>query len=409
MPFFYDVGLKLYKTAISIWSLKDEKAKKWKNGRKEQSKNLEENLLKNSGAYWFHCASLGEFEQAKPLIDEIKSLSAQNKVVVTFFSPSGYEIRKHFKNADYICYLPLDSKNNAKQFVGWLKPKAAFFVKYELWYHYLNELKGKQVKSYLVSAVFREDHRYFKWYGKLFKQMLLSLDFVFVQDKKSEEILKLNECQNVLFTGDTRFDRVNESALNAKKDEVIEAFIKDSKLVIAGSSWQPEEEMLSKMKEENKVKLIIAPHDVSKKHIDELKLKFPAALLYTKWEESNEESFVMIVDCIGVLSNIYQYGQIAFIGGGFTGALHNILEPATFGCGVVFGPKHDRFPEAQALIDAEGALEITQKEDLRKLVSKLYDGTIEVKQLGRNARIFVEQNLGATKRIIKKLKEDKVL
>ena len=409
MPFLYDVGLSLYKTGVYIWSFRDEKAKKWKEGREEQSKDLNSKLKQNKGAYWFHCASLGEFEQAKPLIDEIKLISKENKVVLTFFSPSGYEVRKDYENSDFTCYLPLDSEKNAVQFVEKLSPKAVFFVKYELWYHYLCELKKRKIKSYLISAVFREDHRYFKWYGKLFKEMLLSLDFIFVQDKKSESILKKNGCSKVMFSGDTRFDRVNESALHKKKDIIIEEFVQDSKLVIAGSSWQPEEEILSRMREENKVKLIIAPHDVSEFHIEELRKQFPLASLYTRWEDEKKESYVMIIDCVGVLSNIYQYGQIAFVGGGYTGALHNILEPATFGCAVVFGPKHDRFPEAQALLDAEGAREIVKNEDLRELVSKLYDGTGKIKQLGRNARIFVEQNLGATKRILKKLKEDKVI
>ena len=381
-------------------------------------KNLFENLkhqLKNSALrtpdsqlIWFHCASLGEFEQGRPLMEKIKNQQPDVKILLTFFSPSGYEIRKNYAGADFIFYLPMDTPSNAKKFVEIVNPQRVFFVKYEFWFNYLSELKNRNIPTYLVSGIFREDHHFFKRTGAWFRKQLSAFTHFFLQDERSVELLNLIGYKNTTLAGDTRFDRVFEVAKNVKQIDLVKQFVGSYKIIIAGSSWLEDEKIISNFRFQiSDFKLIIAPHEIDEKHLTSIEAEFiplsrgaGVCLRYSLANENNiKDAQILIIDNIGLLSSLYQYGTIAFIGGGFGKGIHNILEAATFGLPVIFGPKYQKFAEAKELIKLGGAFSINDVSEFEKVMSLLSDEQV-LKTASQISRMYVQGRVGATEKIL---------
>lgn len=412
MRFLYNLSIYSYIFYIRVGSLFNAKAKLMIAGRK----NIFENIysqLKNSNLrtpdsplIWFHCASLGEFEQGRPLMEKLKLQQPDVKILLTFFSPSGYEIRKNYSGADFIFYLPMDTPSNAKKFMEIVNPQKVFFVKYEFWFNYLSELKNKNIPTYLVSGIFREDHHFFKNTGAWFRKQLSSFTHFFLQDEKSVKLLNSIGYTNTTLCGDTRFDRVFEVAKSVKQIDLVKLFVGSHKIIIAGSTWLEDERMISKFQISD-FKLIIAPHEIDEKHLSSLEAQFipllrgaGVCLRYSKANESNiKESKILIIDNIGMLSSLYQYGTIAFIGGGFGKGIHNILEAATFGLPVIFGPNYQKFTEAKELIKLGGAFSINDVSEFEKTMSLLSDEQV-LKTASQISRMYVQGRVGATEKIL---------
>ena len=378
-------------------------------GRKDVFKTLEAKIQANDKSIWFHAASLGEYEQGLPVIEKIKEKYPSHKIIVTFFSPSGYEVRKNNTVADCTVYLPLDTQKNAKQFIELTNPELVFFIKYEYWPNYLNELKKRNIKTYLISGILRENQAFFKWYGGFYRKSLDAFDFFFVQNESSKQLLQSLGHQNVLVSGDTRFDRVSTIL---EKDNTLNfiAEFKDNKItVVVGSSWPKDEEIIAQYinqySNEN-VKFIIAPHNIKAEQIAKLKalITKPTALFSEKENQSLSDQQVFIIDTIGILTKIYSYADIAYVGGGFGNpGIHNILEPATFGIPIVIGPNYSHFAEATALVKLEGCVSIANNKDLLETFDDLiYKPDIRF-QKGAICRQFVQQNKGATAIILNHL------
>jgi 3-deoxy-D-manno-octulosonic-acid transferase len=392
---------------VSIASLFNDKAKLWVEGRKDLFVQIANQINSEEQIYWFHCASLGEYEQGKPLIEKLKSSNRDIKIVVTFFSPSGYENRKNDTLIDYCFYLPKDSAANAKRFIELVKPERAFFIKYEFWYFFLQELNRNNIPTYLVSGVFRENQLFFKSYGSTHKKMLTFFTHFFVQNERSKNLLASLNYTNITIAGDTRIDRVYKNSLKPETLPLIEKFKGDNRIIIAGSSWQPEEKIICDyiLSSDKQFKYIIAPHDVSNTHIAQLE-KLLGDMNYLKYSEATEENInlhaILIIDNIGILANTYQYTDIALIGGGFKGALHNVLEPASFGNVVMFGNKHSKFHEAEELLNSNAAYEISYTDDLIASVNHLLiEDNLE--QTQKAAKDYITNGVGATDSIIKAL------
>ena len=378
-------------------------------GRKDVFKTLEAKIQANDKSIWFHAASLGEYEQGLPVIEKIKEKYPSHKIIVTFFSPSGYEVRKNNTVADCTVYLPLDTQKNAKQFIELANPELVFFIKYEYWPNYLNELKKRNIKTYLISGILRENQAFFKWYGGFYRKSLDAFDFFFVQNESSKQLLQSLGHQNVLVSGDTRFDRVSTIL---EKDNTLDfiAEFKDNKItVVVGSSWPKDEEIIAQYinqySNEN-VKFIIAPHNIKAEQIANLRtlITKPTVLFSEKENQSLSDQQVFIIDTIGILTKIYSYADIAYVGGGFGNpGIHNILEPATFGIPIVIGPNYSHFAEATALVKLEGCVSIANNKDLLETFDDLiYKPDIRF-QKGAICRQFVQQNKGATAIILNHL------
>lgn len=371
-------------------------------GRKDVFKTLEAKIQANDKSIWFHAASLGEYEQGLPVIEKIKEKYPSHKIIVTFFSPSGYEVRKNNTVADCTVYLPLDTQKNAKQFIELTNPELVFFIKYEYWPNYLNELKKRNIKTYLISGILRENQAFFKWYGGFYRKALNAFDFFFVQNESSKQLLQSLGHQNVLVSGDTRFDRVSTIL---EKDNTLDfiAEFKDNKTtVVVGSSWPKDEEIIAQYINEysnENVKFIIAPHNIKAEQIANLRalITKPTVLFSEKGNQSLSNQQVFIIDTIGILTKIYSYADIAYVGGGFGNpGVHNILEPATFGIPIVIGPNYSHFAEATALVKLEGCVSIKNNKDLLETFDDLiYKPDIRF-QKGAICRQFVQQNKGAT-------------
>ncbi len=398
MIIFYHISILLYAFGIRIASLFNQKAKLWINGRKHLFQKVKTTINSSEDHIWFHCASLGEYEQAKPIIEKIKLQYPSYKILVTFFSPSGYELRKNDSLIDYVFYLPIDTVSNSKSFIELVKPKMVFFVKYEFWYNYILQLKAKNIPTYLVSGVFRNDQLFFKWYGKWYKNVLNGFTHFFVQNEASKTLLIEHGFKNTTLSGDTRYDRVFENSLNPKKLPLIAKFKGDNFLMVGGSTWQPEEQILSSFSNPD-FRIIVAPHDINESHIKQIEQLFKhKCLRYSNATLENVlKERVLIIDNIGILSNIYQYGDISIIGGGFSGALHNILEPACFGNVVLFGPNHIKYHEAEELINYKGAFEINNESDINMIVDSLLNKFDTYK---KNSSNFVKNKIGATSKIL---------
>jgi len=403
--FFYNISISFYYLAVKIAALFNPKAKLWADGRVNIFKELKE-VNTNENIYWFHCASLGELEQGKPLIEKLKETDNSIKILITFFSPSGYEFGKDYNKADYVYYLPLDTFANAKQFIEMVNPTKAFFIKYEFWHHFLFQLNEKKIPTYLVSGVFRKNQLFFKWYGSFHKKMLTYFNFFFVQNENSKLLLTNLGYNNISVTGDTRLDRVYENSLTPEKPALIKKFTGNKKIIIVGSSWPTEEKIIAEFIHATKkdYKFIIAPHNIDKKHIKEIETLLTTNFIkYSEATYDNIGSYkTLIIDNIGILANTYQFTDIAFIGGGFTGSLHNILEPASFGNIILFGPKHSKFHEAEELMNINGAYEIKDSDDLLAIINHLeIDNNLKASQeVNRN---YVKKGRGASEKILLEL------
>ncbi|HEY8687845.1 MAG TPA: glycosyltransferase N-terminal domain-containing protein [Chitinophagaceae bacterium] len=427
--------MKIYPLGIRIASIWNEKASLWIKGRKnifERIKitfNTQHSIL-NSQVVWMHCASLGEFEQGRPLIEKIRKEYPLYKIVISFFSPSGYEIEKYFKGGDHIFYLPADSAPNAKKFIELINPKIVLWVKYEYWYYYLSELKKRNIPTLLISGYFREDQPFFKWYGNLWREMLQCFTHYFLQNEDSKILLETLNIKNVTVSGDTRFDRVITIAENFKDVPLIKEFCGNNKVIVAGSTWEDDEaELVHYAKTNAHIKFIIAPHEVDKENIRDVKKKFVNSVLYSEWvlnvkrETADVKSEVLshvspltfhgnclIIDSIGILSRIYNYADITYVGGGFgyTG-LHNILEAAVYGKPVIFGPEIEKNIEAQELIDRDAGIIIKNALELEKVLNELLYNEPELKRRSDAAKNYVYSNAGATKKIMEYIQEKRLL
>ncbi len=399
MKLIYNIGLKAFRIALSLGTNTNDKAKLMLDGRKEVWQKIAD--ADTSGEYvWVHCASLGEFEQGRPIIEAIKAKDKNTKVLLTFFSPSGYEVRKNYDGADLIIYLPFDSKKNADRLLSELKITKAIFVKYEFWYYFLTALKERQIPTYIVSAIFREKQTFFKSYGSWYRQMLTNFTTLFVQNEKSKELLASIGINNVVVAGDTRFDRVASIVKQAKDLPEIEAFKNGQPMIVAGSTWPEDEQHLISYinKDTSDTKYIIAPHEVNEEHLSYITQVLDVDYQrYTQLDESTlANTKVLIIDTIGLLSSVYRYGEIAYIGGGFGVGIHNTLEAATYGMPVLFGPNYHKFQEAKDLVEAKAAFPITNGEELHTQLDMLLSDAQTLERSSLASAKYVERHTGAT-------------
>jgi len=402
MLWLYNFGISLYKILLQVASLFNPKAKLFLKGRKNLPDTISKRINPSEKHIWFHFASLGEFEQGRPVLENLKENYPDKKMVITFFSPSGYEIRKDYAGAEGVFYLPLDTKKNAEEFVKLINPEIAIFTKYEFWYHYFSALNRHHVPLFLISGIFRPGQLFFKWYGGFYRRMLEYVNYFFVQNEESVRLLNSIHIENVSLSGDTRFDRVAENAQSPKHLQTIADFCGDSKVFIAGSTWPQDEQLIATLIRENPDwKFIIAPHEIGTAHLDEIINLIPGILRYTHLEGINSTGKVLLIDNIGMLSSIYQYADIAYIGGGFGAGIHNTLEAAAFGLPVIFGPKYDKFQEAKDLIHLGAAISISSSTALSAAFSRLQNDH----NAGAVARNYVDIKKGSTEQILEHLKD----
>lgn len=366
---------------------------------------LKEEVDPNAKYIWFHAASLGEFEQGRPLIESIRKDYPEYKILLTFFSPSGYEVRKNYEGADIICYLPLDTIRNARRFLRAVRPVMAFFIKYEFWYNYMHILKHRNIPAYSVSSIFRPDQVFFKWYGRQYRTVLKCFTHFFVQNNESKELLGKLGITEVDVVGDTRFDRVLQIKEASKHLPIVESFTKNAKKVfVAGSSWQPDEDIFLKYFNDKKDwKLIIAPHVIGEDHLKQIlnHVEGRKVVRYTQATIDNvADAEILIIDCFGLLSSIYNYGTVSYVGGGFGVGIHNVLEAAVWDIPVIFGPNNKHFQEAQGLMKANGGFEITDYDSFCEFMSKFENGDEFLKNSGESAGRFVMSLSGASKKVI---------
>jgi 3-deoxy-D-manno-octulosonic-acid transferase len=412
MRILYNIGIRLYGFSIFIASFFNAKAAKWRKGRKDIFVKLKQAVGESTEPLtWFHCASLGEFEQGRPVIEEFRRKFPNHKILLTFFSPSGYEVRKDYKEADYVFYLPLDTPFNAKKFIETVKPSLALFVKYEFWFNYLNELHTARIPAFLISAKFREDQYFFKNTGAWFRKSLHYYTTLFVQDEGSESLLKKFGIINVIVSGDTRFDRVINISHQAFSDSVVQSFKNQHSIWICGSTWEEDERLISPVFERlihqgQNLKLIIAPHDVSEARINNIQNKYPASIRYSQAPESNTASAnMLIIDKIGLLSYLYRYADIAYVGGGFGKGIHNLTEAAVYGIPVLFGPNHSKFNEAEELIKRGAGFSISTEEELNSKITKLLSDATYRMNCGKLGASYIQSGKGATEKIISELEK----
>lgn len=410
MRLLYTCAVYLYLFAIYLASLFNKKAKLWIDGRKNIFKELETKCSGVQDLVWFHCASLGEFEQGKPFIEKVKKEHPQAKIVVTFFSPSGYTIRKNDPIADFVFYLPIDTISNAKRFIKIVNPKFAVFVKYEYWYNYIQQLNKQNIPFFYISAIFRKEQYLFKWYGSWFVRQLKKCTRFFVQDDQSILLMNQLNIEKVTKTGDTRFDRVYQIASQPYELSFISQFKNRSKLLVAGSTWEPDDKILKNFLDQNQgtFKLIIAPHEIHPSRIQFLKDLFIDynLICYSEMEDENLADYqVFIIDTIGILSKIYKYSDYSYIGGAFGAGLHNILEAAVFGVPLFFGPKYQKFKEARDLVQLEGAFSILNEEQLIHKITQLEMRQEEYDKTCNICKKFVQNNVGAVDLIYSVVKD----
>lgn len=407
MTFLYNIGISAYSLAIRLAAPFNEKAGLLSKGRKEVWKKIHNIDRGNERLVWFHAASLGEFEQGRPVIEKLRQAEPETKILLTFFSPSGYEIRKNYTGADYILYLPADTKRNAIRFIETFRPDAAVFVKYEFWFHYLQELHNRQIPTYLISAIFRAEQPFFKSWGSLHRRMLGFFKCLFVQDEQSVKLLSDIHINHVRLTGDTRFDRVKQIADAARDIEKVAAFCNQQPAVVCGSTWPPDEDILLDYINHytGTYKWIIVPHEIGENHIKSILDKCRKKIIrYSQIANNPAEYDVLIIDCIGLLSAIYRYGNIAYIGGGFGAGIHNTLEAAVYGIPVIFGPKYQKFNEAVNLIREGGAFSIQSGTELAEVLNSLIGTPIIAETAGKKALEYVTSQLGATEVIGEEVK-----
>ncbi len=410
MTILYLFGIRIFYILVTIVSIFNPKAKLWLKGRKKIFKELSKKIHSDDKIAWFHCASLGEFEQGRPVIESFRQKYPDYKILLTFYSPSGYEIRKNYEEADFIFYLPLDTPRNAKLFLNIVNPEFVFFIKYEFWYFFLREIWERKIPLYLVSGIFRRNQRFFKKHAVKSRKMLGWFTHFFVQNEESKILLQSISINNVTVTGDTRFDRVYEITQQSKDLPLIEKFVKNNLVIVAGSTWKPDEDILIKYFNESntRFKLIIAPHEIHKENINRIIKSVSKEKAVMKYSEANKESVsnadVLIIDSIGLLSSIYKYGHIAYIGGGFGKGIHNILEAATFGLPIIFGTNYKKFQEAVDLIKSGGAFSIVNYNELENSLTSLLKDPDKLRECGKVSLNYVEKNRGATDTILRMVK-----
>ena len=402
----YNFIMLLYSLGVRTATLFSDKVRRMWQGEQEAFDILKKNVDPNASYIWFHAASLGEFEQGRPLIERIRQEFPQYKILLTFFSPSGYEVRKNYEGADIVCYLPLDTRSNAQRFLNAVKPVMAFFIKYEFWYNYLHLLSLRSVPAYSLSSIFRPDQLFFKWYGREYAKVLRCFTRFFVQNEESKKLLEKIGIKDVEVVDDTRFDRVLEIKQASKRLPLVEAFTKDAQHVfVAGSSWLPDEEIfIPYFNQHENWKIIIAPHVISEEHLSQIAklLKGRKVARYTQTTaEGAAAADVLIIDCFGLLSSIYRYGQIAYVGGGFGVGIHNTLEAAVWGVPVFFGPNNQKFREAQGLKACKGGLEINNASDFHSKMDAIIDAIEEGKEIGKEAATYVTSHAGATEKVLR--------
>lgn len=418
--FLYNLFLVLYSVGIRIASLWNPKAKKWLNGRKNIFAQINGKQTANNGQpIWMHCASLGEFEQGRPLLEGLRAQNPSQKIVLTFFSPSGYEIMKDYAGVDAVFYLPMDSASNAANFLDAVNPSLVLWVKYEYWFYYLTEIKARNIPTILVSGIFRPNQPFFKFYGEIWKKMLESFTHFFVQNEESKQLLKLlGHSEHVSINGDTRFDRVLEIAENFIDVPHITAFCGNSQVIVAGSTWEEDEiELLHFVNVHKHIKFIIAPHEINKTNLHDVKDEFPKSIFYSDWavkqttdNGQQTKDNVLIIDNIGTLSRLYKYATVTYVGGGFgADGVHNVLEAAVYGKPVVFGPAYEKFDEAIGLIEADGAISIDGPISLEKALNGLLNDDVARNNMGETARKYVYNHAGASKKIIQFIQEKRLL
>jgi 3-deoxy-D-manno-octulosonic-acid transferase len=415
MLFFYHIFLIFYNAGIRFASCWNAKARLWVEGRKNIFKRLKAAVEKGRGPIiWIHSSSLGEFEQGKPVLESLKTTYPEHRILLTFFSPSGYEIRKNYAGADMIFYLPLDGRIRSSKFLDIVRPKLAIFIKYESWFFYLNGLKQRGIPTLLISAIFTPKQNFFGPLGGFLRTLLESYTHLFVQDAASAAILQRFKLKMpVTVAGDTRYDRVVEITGTSFHHPAIEAFCSEADTIIAGSTWKEDEQMLSVLLEAKPgVKLVIAPHEIDPKHLDEIKKMFKQPILLSELDDTDrsKNARVLIIDCIGMLSKLYRYATISYVGGGFNAAgIHNILEPSAYGKTVIFGPNHDRTAESKALIDAGVGFSYSTQQALVSITEKLLSDFKMRTSLDESAKNFVLQRKGATDIIIRHIEENRIL
>ena len=417
----YNIVIYFVLWGIAIASLFNEKVRKMWRGEREAFKILKQKVDPNAKYIWFHAASLGEFEQGRPLMEQIRKDYPQYKILLTFYSPSGYEVRKNYEGADIICYMPVDTRLNAIRFLRLVRPVMAFFIKYEFWSNFLHILKHRNIPTYSVSSIFREDQVFFKWYGRNYAGVLKCFTRFFVQNEESKRLLEGIGITAVDVVGDTRFDRVLQIKEAAKQLPICEAFRTgvassqsadvphhDFKVFVAGSSWPPDENIFIPFFNEHKDwRLLIAPHVIAEEHLKLILslIKGKKVVRYTQTTpEEAAEADVLIIDCFGLLSSMYNYGDVAYIGGGFGVGIHNTLEAAVWNMPVIFGPNNKKFQEAQGLLNSGGGFEINTYEDFSGLMSSLMNDETFLKQAGDKAGTFVAHLAGATDKVLASVK-----
>lgn len=409
----YNIIMYIIQLGVAIGSIFNDKLRKMWQGEQDAVQTLRKKVDPDADYIWFHAASLGEFEQGRPLMEQIKKSYPQYKILLTFFSPSGYEVRKNYEGADIITYLPIDTVGNARQFLRTVRPVMAFFIKYEFWYNYLHILQYRGIPAYSVSSIFRPDQVFFKWYGRGYGRVLKCFTRFFVQNEESKKLLESIGIHDTMVVGDTRFDRVLQIKEASKQLPIVERFVKGTpedqkKVFVAGSSWQPDEEIFLKYFNNHRDwKLIVAPHVIGEDHLKFIfsLIKDKKVVRYTQATEDNvADADVLIIDCFGLLSSVYHYGDVAYVGGGFGVGIHNVLEAAVWGMPVLFGPNNKHFAEAQGLLQSGGGIEIEDYETFSLIMSQLSDDSAYYGTCGQEAGAFVQSLAGATKKVLSSVK-----
>ncbi len=416
LSYLYRFFIILMESGIRLASLWNPKARLWVQGRKKIFTQIQEKLYTVNGRsdqrIWMHCASLGEFEQGRPLLEELRRTYPGVIIIISFFSSSGYEVRKNYTGADLVCYLPSDRPGNVRKLLDLIQPTLVLWVRYEFWHNYLRGLTRRKIPVLLVSALFREQHLFFKSFGGFWRDTLRGFTHLFVQNSASAELLaEIGFAENITVSGDTRFDRVTEIAGAFEPLAAIEKFCRGHKVLVAGSTWpEDEEELVHYAKANSTIRFIIAPHEVDPEHIHDIQKAFPGAVLYSDLDKTEDHSaHILIINNIGMLSRLYAYADIAYVGGGFgDDGLHNILEAAVYGKPVIFGPVYQKHYEAADMIDAGGAISVKNALELEAVLDRLFKEEKELQEKGAAARSYVRENVGATAKIMEYIQRNRL-
>lgn len=399
----YTLAIYIYALGVHIAAFFSGKVKRMVRGQRETFRILERERQEGKDYVWFHAASLGEFEQGRPIMERMRKQCPEKKILLTFFSPSGYEVRKDWDGADIVCYLPLDLPGNVRRFLRLARPEKAFFIKYEFWMNYLSALREGGVPCYSVSAIFRPDQVFFCFWGKPYRRALRCFDRLFVQNERSRELLQGIGIGNVDVTGDTRFDRVLDIRRAAKPAPLVESFASGSRTLVAGSTWEPDEEiLLSWLSTHQEWKIVLAPHVVNEAHLQDIERKIKGKSLRLSRAEDNaalREASCLIIDCYGLLSSIYRYGEVAYVGGGFGVGVHNVPEAAVYSVPVIVGPNNHKFREVRALVDSRGCREILSSSDFDAVMKEFSTSPESLKRSGEAAGRYIADNAGAADKV----------